>query len=893
MDIPTIVLVIGINKYQDKLIPSLKGASSDAVLFARALKNWGIPEANITLFLDDQATKSNIENYFSALKKIKAPFKFVLHFCGHGQRLSTPMPRSYLLLHDSSSTGENSFPLDTITERIRALNTSEVYVFIDACQLMINNILNPNLEDEINGKSISKSFYCLLSAGLDSSFEDVAEGVAGEYGYFTDSLLRCLATHRNSTLSSSTLLNWINQELNNKALPLTDMYNIRTSEIAFLPLTRASYKGGDIVVRPTLLSDLQNALAFRNNKIVALTGEAGSGKTSLVHQLVSDSLHSFYISLGQGPSNLSEIIFRKFKNKIRYLTPALKLDELLEAIHQVFPAALLIIDNYVCFQDLGVLRASRLKFLLVCKQMFYEKNICEYKLPPFSPLETSLLLNSAEIPVWDLIYLSAKGNPRKLKNLSTLEMPFIPKKAAVKKAIHALFSVRFVIDRPLFCKLFGIEENLLSFLEKVEILNVHESGWKPSEFVDYLAHYEKMLSDRAMALKYWHLLLRRHKRSDKLSQKRELSYQYVLALRHLGYDLAVDNYLEQIILDFSSLKEGVILKEAASIFINEQEASQACLTLTNVLMERVEFELAEQLLQIPLRSSKHMPNFRLAKGHFLWRTGYVNEAQELFEDIINETFNKPMLSQLHFQRGITYFLKAQWKDAYQDFHQSKSLSKDISLQGWALCMLGTIQGLSQTHPKEAQQLFEEGIQLLTKNNNQRGIWLGWNNLAEVYWKYGDYTKASACITKALEVCKDNEPLKLQSLGNLLQIEARMSGFSSTATGQLIQMIKNINCNHCEWFQAVELFNNLITIHLFRREVDEALLLMKGIHPEITGCKLMDVYTFANMALISLAQQNKTLAFEYLEKAMQLTTKTQSLLIQKQIKEDFELFQKQS
>ena len=52
--VATIVVAIGISRYQQDSIPCLPAAEMDAIAFARSLRNWGIPESNIHLFQTQQ-----------------------------------------------------------------------------------------------------------------------------------------------------------------------------------------------------------------------------------------------------------------------------------------------------------------------------------------------------------------------------------------------------------------------------------------------------------------------------------------------------------------------------------------------------------------------------------------------------------------------------------------------------------------------------------------------------------------------------------------------------------------------------------------------------------------------------------------------------------------------
>lgn len=115
MSIQTIAIIIGVSYYLQDDIAYLPAAEIDAVNFARALKNWGIPEKNILILLNHEVNKKNVDTFLNLLKENKENFKLVFYFCGHGHRSLGKNPRSYLVFHDSRFEKDeclDSFSLD-------------------------------------------------------------------------------------------------------------------------------------------------------------------------------------------------------------------------------------------------------------------------------------------------------------------------------------------------------------------------------------------------------------------------------------------------------------------------------------------------------------------------------------------------------------------------------------------------------------------------------------------------------------------------------------------------------------------------------------------------------------------------------------------------------------
>src|SRR5579885_1377141 len=260
MSYPTFAIVIGVSHYFQKNIASLPAAQVDAVHFARSLKNWGIPESQIALFLNADAEMDAIDDFFAFLAEKKENYKLLFYFSGHGYRDASSIPKSYLLFHDSyikDNKCYSSLSLDSVIKKISKLSALESYILIDACYLRINSLLNPKLEEEIKGQKIShKSLFCLLSSGVQESFESEKD----QYGYFTVALLNSLCKMRTSECSPTQLLNDICKEMKAKSLPFPEMYNIGNQKISFISHSGLASEKHLLVRRYECIAKIQDAL---------------------------------------------------------------------------------------------------------------------------------------------------------------------------------------------------------------------------------------------------------------------------------------------------------------------------------------------------------------------------------------------------------------------------------------------------------------------------------------------------------------------------------------------------------------------------------------------------------------------------------------------------------
>ena len=83
-------LIIGINKYEN--VQKLAFATDDAIIMKEILMgSFNLPEKNIFLLLDQEATKDNIIKEFSNIAlKAQANDRVLVFFAGHGETMELP-----------------------------------------------------------------------------------------------------------------------------------------------------------------------------------------------------------------------------------------------------------------------------------------------------------------------------------------------------------------------------------------------------------------------------------------------------------------------------------------------------------------------------------------------------------------------------------------------------------------------------------------------------------------------------------------------------------------------------------------------------------------------------------------------------------------------------------
>lgn len=129
-------IVIGVERYREKLPPA-DFAASDARLMARYLtKVLGYPEQNVAVLINEQANKSDFEKYFERWlpNRIEKTATVFVYYSGHG----APDPVSgdtFLVPHDGDPTylTETAYPLKRLFAGLAKLPTQKITVVMDSC----------------------------------------------------------------------------------------------------------------------------------------------------------------------------------------------------------------------------------------------------------------------------------------------------------------------------------------------------------------------------------------------------------------------------------------------------------------------------------------------------------------------------------------------------------------------------------------------------------------------------------------------------------------------------------------------------------------------------------------------------------------------------------------
>ncbi|NGX34732.1 MAG: hypothetical protein K1060chlam1_01086 [Candidatus Anoxychlamydiales bacterium] len=895
MLIPTFACIIGISKYKDDSISNLPAAEIDAIKLARSLKNWGIPQSNITLFLNEQATIKNIETYFSKLRQLKEKFNMLFYFCGHGFRTSLPHPLSFLAFFDSYIENKyciNGLSLDQTIKKIIQVNSINSYIFIDACYLRINNIPNPKLESELDEKKNSqKGLLCLLSSGIEKSFEDQAE----HYGYFTDALLKSLSQIRLYNASPTTFIDLINQQLLEKNLPLPEVYNIGIQQIDFL-LQKLSFEWEkNNLIRKNVLASIQDISVNQHRKIICLIGKMGSGKSTICKQLESEKFKMICLQdlCKINEKNLTDSFILAVENKLK--------NKFYSSI-QSYRYCIFLVDSFV-FQDISQLNSFfrfideyKLNLLIFSNKSlkeFLNKDLqsflIEWEIPPFNKEEAYQLLkkNTSNSPKinYELIQLVCKGNPLKLvqscKSFPLDNLP-IEMEKNIENAMAAIYSSGIVLDEELFRKTFSLTKSSLTFLEQNNLLLKSKDYWIAHELLYEVVENKQLTINKKATIDYW------HKQIEKLPDHLEGCRSFIVTIKCFGYEDWLDNCLESsfyTLYHHKPIEENIsFFKDGIDIFLSKSIISKASLLLIEIFIELDMSNFARKLLFKNAKIKRSLrAKYKILQAIISWKTGNFFESIKYSSEVINYTKNPIELCQAFFNRGISFFLFGKFKAAFSDFSLIHARAKDEKCIGLSRCMLGTIIGLKEKNIPKSKELLESSARLLYKSNDFAGVWLAWNNLSEIMWKIGKYRLSEIYLEKALKISNkiNNKTIQLETYRNSLLLYLRTEGaFSKKINSILSDIEKNIFLP--EIFVCLQLYNTLGTIYCLRYNLKKAIYYVKKAIPLTVNNSNFHILTLSNISLLYFLLNKKNKANEFYNRAINMAEERKQDLILQQI-----------
>ena len=190
-------LIIGINKYQN--VDPLNYAVDDAeAVRLMLMENYGFKNENITLIIDEEATKENILDGFSEiLEKAGEKDRVVVFYAGHGETYKLPSggDMGYLIPVDGNIDNlyRSSIPMKSVYDIAEMSYAKHILYLVDACYggltLSTRGLKKDSTPEYLKKMTKERGRMVITAGGKD---EQVIEKPEWGHSAFTRNLIKGL-----------------------------------------------------------------------------------------------------------------------------------------------------------------------------------------------------------------------------------------------------------------------------------------------------------------------------------------------------------------------------------------------------------------------------------------------------------------------------------------------------------------------------------------------------------------------------------------------------------------------------------------------------------------------------------------------------------------------------
>jgi uncharacterized caspase-like protein len=201
------VVAIGVSKYQDPAIPSLRYADADAQdVYNYFRDTFGLPADQLFLRVNEQATLRDVKSLLGTQLVARANDPrdtVVLYFAGHGMRdhingsLDADGLGKYFLPYDASRSDlySTALDMDEITNILHRLTPERVVVLLDSCfsgaaggrspfDPAAKGVRTPITREFLDRMAYGKGRVVLTASGPGESAQESAEFAHGVFTYY-------------------------------------------------------------------------------------------------------------------------------------------------------------------------------------------------------------------------------------------------------------------------------------------------------------------------------------------------------------------------------------------------------------------------------------------------------------------------------------------------------------------------------------------------------------------------------------------------------------------------------------------------------------------------------------------------------------------------------------
>ncbi len=918
----TIAIIIGISQYKDPEFETIPGAQGDAQRFAASLTSWGLPKEWVHLIQNEKATKANIvKAFYDSRSSFDSDAKLIFYFAGHGIRefdRIKGMPESALILHDTQdedllSTG---LRLVELMQLIRLLKPAQVFLFIDACSLRLDQIEHPLNDGDILSTTNSRGLFCLLSSGVNKSYEDARL----KYGFFTNALLRSMAELRHDKEANChKIAHKVALELQEQSLPSPEVYHIGAENL--WPLDshyayeqRSPNKETNLIVpRKEALAILQDHLVSSPDPVVWMWGEGGLGKTIIAEQLAKKNACSLYISIPSGTignvmqslieqvcSQKSELFFNR--------PPETSLDHSLSQVSAHYLDTILIVDHLdrLLSHDLEMVinAVDRISFPCIlisrypCPKGSFRirhSKVLDWRAAPLNLHEIEQIAKRSQLDasISTILLNASDGNAlrvrRMLMKLSGCDVLSQDNMTdEFMRSMTAIVACGSFIDELLFCHTFDIESTTLVILEKLGLIRYIKEGCFPHDALIELVEEHKWPLDIALASQYWNLQV------NQTPYNRSACRSLVLLASQMEDCTDLKSSLG-CCLETLNEKENIhYIIDLVQIFKREKW-EDLLLKSTDCLLDHEEYLLGGEVLQILIHSSNRSIRHHAIKNEarrLVW-TSLYSDCIHLYEKYLQKSLSPTIMISLRNSIGICYFFLGDLDKAMALFKENilyhgRKEEKELGLAKHLSGLIMTYRGESVI---EAKHYLEASLQIFESTKFYIEVVIAFNGLGTLSYSLQKWHQALFYFKKALEIVEPllNNTCKLFTLRNISRIYLRLYGTGSkelsTCVEQMEMLLSEMNQIGGNW-AMMWAQNTLATIYAHRKEVHKLHRIMEVVTPLTINFKDIYIFTLANLGHLAALKGDYDGSKSYYLQAFALAKQMNHRFAMQEIKLDF-------
>lgn len=912
----TTAIIVGVSKYNDESFETLPGAQADANRFASALTSWGLPREWIHLLHNEQATKANfIKTFYDRRSDFDADAKLIFYFAGHGIResdVTQGTTESALVLHDSNyedplSTG---LRLVELMQLIRALKPVQVFLFIDACSLRLNQIDNPLNEGDVLSTTNSQGLFCLFSSGIHKSYEDARL----KYGYFTNALLKAIAELRHDKEANChDIFSKVSINLKEHFLPPPEMYQIGFDKMWLLEECYEHHQAeagtknlNTMVLRRNALAQLQDHLVSLPDPVIWMWGEGGKGKTVIAEQLskrnpsvVYASIPNIANTLGSSLASIIEQIRLQKSELFFNRPPESSLYQILLHVASHHTNSILIFDHLdrLGSMELEVLITELdqipLPSILIsrypCPLNLFKKrrgHIVEWPAASLTleEIEKIILTSNLDPSLSSVLLNATQGNALKVRQmLVKLSGQDILTENNVKndliKCMVAVVACGGFLDEILFCRTFRIKTTLLTTLERLGLIRYTKEGCYPHDLLIEMVEEHQWSLDLYQGCLYW------NRQISETPYNRWACRSLVLLASQLESCKSFKTSLGQCLETLNEKEYLPFLIDLVHIFKREKWEG-LLLKSTDYLIDHEEYKrVGEELLPLRLSAKPSIRNHALK-----------NEARRLvwlgrFSECIalcNELLSKPGISQivvsLKNYMGISHYFLGNMSEAMLFFRENihSKGKKDNQELAMAKYMTGIIMTYRGESVPIAKEMLESSVQIFESTKFFLGVILALNGLGLLSYSIDQWSQSLYYFKKAEDIVKamQNETFLLFTMNNIARSYLRLFGSRSQKISLLVEemetLLIRIRKLGTSWVTMM-VQNTLATVYAHRKEIKKLEMILNEVTPLTENYQEFHIFTLANLSLSACLKNNDAQARSYYQEAIALAKKQKNAL----------------